>query len=139
MANRGSYARRNTETKRDEKRETLRANRIDAHEQQAIREILDGCERFQEERGLTKKVPDNDFRRITVTVTILGPKPDEGPRFRRKEQQPCPSLKEIELRKLVAKATRRENQELEMTPRRTAFMEMVRWASGFDDEDYREA
>ena len=125
----GSYARRNTETKRDEMREIVRQNRIDAHEKSAFLETLKACERFENERGLTDKGITNDFRKVVVTVINTAQKPNEIRRFITKPPTPSPtkSLKAAFIRETVMAARRegliRDGYQAETT------MAMVEWVS----------
>ena len=104
----GSYARRRTETKRDDMREIVRINRIDAHERAAFLETLKACERFENDRGLTDKGITNDFRKVVVTVINTAPKPAEARRFITKPPTPSPakSLKAALIRETVMAARR---------------------------------
>ena len=104
----GSYARRRTETKRDDVREVVRLNRIDAHEREAFLQTLKACERFNDSRGLSDKTLTNDFRKVVVTVVNTAQKPCEVRRFIQKAPMPEPtkSLKAALIREVVMAARR---------------------------------
>lgn len=104
----GSYARRRTETKRDDVREIIKQNRIDAHEKAAFMETLKACERFNDSRGISETTLTNDFRKVVVTVINTAQKPNEERRFIRKAQDPDPtrSMKAAIIREVVMAARR---------------------------------
>ena len=123
----GSYARRRTEIKRDEMRETIKLNRIEAHERAALAETLKACERFYNDRGLSENTLTNDFRKVVVTVVNIEKKPEEKPKFTKHPQPPSPakSLKAALIRETVMAARRagliRDGYQPEIS------MPMVEW------------
>jgi hypothetical protein len=124
---RGSYSRRRTEISRDEMRETLKLNQIDAHENKALLETLKSCERFHASRGLSKVPVSNDFRKVVVTVVNLKKKEKESTVWSKKQPtaQPTKSLKAAFLREIAMAARRagliRDGYHAEEG------MEMVEW------------
>lgn len=125
---RGSYSRRRTEIKRDEMRETIRLNRIDAHENEANAETIRNCERFFNERGIGSET--NDFRK--VTTNSINVRVEQRVIFVRKEQDALParSLKAAVLREIVMEARRRG--ALKMAYQTEPVMAMTEW--GVEDE-----
>ena len=128
----GSYARRRTETKRDERREVVRLNRLEANERAAIEQTLKACERFHESRGLSKVPISNDFRKVVVSVVNIRKKDEDVPKWERKAQpEPIAKSMKAAMMREVVMAARRAGL-IRDGYKGDEGMTMVEWEEGYE-------